>query len=62
MAVGSDRDRRAGGLRVLHDGIRKDGSPISEMMPWKTYGQMSDTELKAVWAYLRTVREAKGNH
>ena len=33
------------------------------MMPWKAYGQMSDTELKAVWAYLQTVppRE-KGNH
>jgi hypothetical protein len=25
------------------------------MMPWKAYGQMTDTELKAVWAYLQTV-------
>jgi hypothetical protein len=25
------------------------------MMPWTAYGQMTDTELKAVWAYLQTV-------
>jgi hypothetical protein len=24
-------------------------------MPWKAYGQMSDAELKAIWAYLQTV-------
>ncbi len=33
------------------------------MMPWKAYGQMTDTELKAVWAYLQTVpAREKGNH
>jgi mono/diheme cytochrome c family protein len=50
-------------IHALREGKRKDGSAISVMMPWKAYGQMSDTELKAVWAYLQTVppRE-KGNH
>jgi cytochrome c553 len=50
-------------IRALREGKRKDGTDINKMMPWQAYGQMTDTELKAVWAYLRTVppRE-KGNH
>jgi mono/diheme cytochrome c family protein len=42
-------------LHALRDGRRKDGTEIAPQMPWKTYGQMSDTELKAEWAYLETV-------
>jgi len=50
-------------FRALREGRRKDGSAINPMMPWKAYGQMSDTELKAVWAYLQTVPPMeKGNH
>ena len=50
-------------FRALREGKRKDGSAINPMMPWKAYGQMSDTELKAVWAYLQTVPPMeKGNH
>lgn len=50
-------------FRALREGTRKDGTAIATAMPWKTYGQMSDTELRALWAYLQTVppRE-KGNH
>ena len=42
-------------MRALREGTRKDGTRISERMPWKAYGQMGDTELKAIYAYLRTV-------
>ena len=50
-------------IRALREGKRKDGTAINTMMPWKAYGQMTDTELKAVWAYLRTVPAVeKGNH
>jgi mono/diheme cytochrome c family protein len=50
-------------IRALREGKRKDGTAISKMMPWTAYGQMTDTELKAVWAYLRTVpAREKGNH
>jgi mono/diheme cytochrome c family protein len=50
-------------IRALREGKRKDGTAIAPQMPWKAYGQMSDTELKAVWAYLETVPPmAKGNH
>ena len=50
-------------IRALREGKRKDGTEISKMMPWQAYGQMSDTELKALWAYLQTVPPLeKGNH
>ncbi len=50
-------------IRALREGKRKDGTSISTMMPWTAYGQMTDTELKAVWAYLQTVPAVeKGNH
>jgi mono/diheme cytochrome c family protein len=50
-------------FRALREGKRKDGTAINPQMPWQSYGRMSDTEIKAVWAYLRTVPpRAKGNH
>jgi len=50
-------------LRALRQGVRKNGTAISTAMPWKALGQMSDAELKAIYAYLRTVPPlAKGSH
>lgn len=49
-------------IRALREGKRPDGSAISEFMPWKAYAQMSDTELRAIYAYLRTLPPTeKGN-
>jgi len=49
-------------LRALHEGKRPDGTELLPQMPWRAYGQMSDTELRAIYAYLRTVPPvAKGN-
>jgi len=49
-------------MRALRDGRRPDGSAISEFMPWKAYANMSDTEIRAMWVYLRTVPPVeKGN-
>ena len=49
-------------IRAMREGERKDGTAISEFMPWKAYGQMSDTELRAMYAYLRTLEPIeKGN-
>jgi mono/diheme cytochrome c family protein len=42
-------------LRAIREGKRKDGSAISDEMPWKAYSAMSDEELKAIYAYLRSV-------
>ncbi|MEX0733157.1 MAG: c-type cytochrome [Steroidobacteraceae bacterium] len=49
-------------IRAMPEGKRKDGTAISEYMPWKAYSQMGDTELRAMYAYLRTVPAVeKGN-
>ena len=49
-------------IRAIREGKRKDGSAISDYMPWQAYAKMSDEELKAMYAYLRTLEpRAKGN-
>lgn len=45
-------------IRAMREGRRRDGSAISEFMPWKAYGQMGDTELKAMYAFLLTLPPA----
>ncbi|MDH4124844.1 MAG: c-type cytochrome [Gammaproteobacteria bacterium] len=42
-------------IRALREGKRKDGTDISPMMPWRAYAQMTDTEIRALWAYLETI-------
>ena len=49
-------------IRAMREGKRKDGTAISGFMPWKAYAQMGDAELRAIYAYLRTVPAVdKGN-
>ena len=33
----------------------QDGSKLADFMPWRTFAKMSDVELSALWAYLRTL-------
>ncbi len=42
-------------FRAIREGKRPDGSAISEFMPWKALGRMSDDELRAILMYLRSV-------
>jgi mono/diheme cytochrome c family protein len=42
-------------VRAMREGKRPDGSDIDPLMPWKATAQMTDTELQAVWLYLRSV-------
>ena len=46
-------------VRAMREGKRPDGSTLKDAMPWRFIGKMSDGELRAVWAYLRTL-PAKG--
>jgi len=41
-------------IQAIRAGKRPDGSEINPIMP-RVFGQMDDTELKAIWAYLRTL-------
>lgn len=43
-------------MAVFREGRRIDGSPVAEGMPWKNIGKtMSDADLRAVQAYLKTL-------
>ena len=41
--------------RALREGIRPGGTPIDTFMPWREFRLMSDTEIGALYTYLRTV-------
>ena len=41
--------------RALRQGVRPGGTPIDTFMPWRQFRMMSDTEIGALYAYLRTV-------
>ena len=41
--------------RVFREGKKRDGSAVNTFMPWQAMGRFTDTELDALWAYLRTV-------
>ena len=43
-------------MAVFREGRRMDGSQVAEGMPWKNIGKtMSDDDLRAVQAYLKTL-------
>lgn len=42
--------------RAIREGIRPDGSLIGPPMPFELYRQLSDNDLKAMVAYLRTIK------
>ena len=42
-------------IEVLRTGIRGNGEPLRPLMPWEWYRQLSDDDLKAIFAYLRTL-------
>lgn len=41
--------------RLLTTGVRKNGKKIDPFMPISAFGQMDETEKKALWSYLTTV-------
>lgn len=47
-------------LHLMHTGKRPDGSAVDPLMPWPVYDKMTETELRALWTYLRTVPSVQG--
>ncbi len=41
--------------KALRTGIRKNGTPIDTIMPWKYTAMMDSTEFRALWLYLQSV-------
>jgi mono/diheme cytochrome c family protein len=42
-------------IRILRTGTRPDGSKVDTLMPYRLTKEMTDVELKALFAYLKTV-------
>lgn len=42
-------------ITALRTGVDPGGETIDPPMPWRSYGQMDDVELTAVWAYLHSL-------
>ncbi|MEO8986297.1 MAG: c-type cytochrome [Rhodanobacter sp.] len=55
VATGIGKWTKADFYRALRHGRKPDGTTLDPFMPWKTVGLSSDTELDALWAYLRSV-------
>jgi cytochrome c553 len=45
-------------MKAMRQGIRPDGEPMSEDMPWPEVGRLNDTELKALFDYYRSLGTA----
>jgi hypothetical protein len=46
-------------IQVLRTGIRRNGAAILPPMPWEFYNQLTDDDLKAIFASLRTILPIK---
>lgn len=42
-------------LTALRTGVKPDGAKLKSYMPWEFKGQMTDDELQAIWAYLKSL-------
>ena len=42
-------------ITTMRTGVTPSGHKLSDFMPWKYLGQMTDDELKAVWMYLQSL-------
>jgi Cytochrome c. len=42
-------------FRAFREGKRPDGTDIKPFMPWQTLRQMTDSELRAIYLYLKTI-------
>jgi len=49
-------------IRAITTGVKKDGSAIFPLMPWKGYSTMDKEDIYAIVAYIRTLRPLKTNH
>jgi mono/diheme cytochrome c family protein len=46
-------------IKTIRTGKKPEGEALAPPMPWNVYSQMTDEDLKAIFAYLRTVKPVK---
>jgi mono/diheme cytochrome c family protein len=50
-------------FNAMREGRRPDGQQLDPFMPWQSFSQMNDAEIKAIWLYLRSLPATKyGQH
>ncbi len=49
-------DRASSFIAMMRSGKRPDGSAISGVMPFDSFGRMNDTDLSALYLYLASLR------
>ncbi len=49
-------------MAALRSGRRPDGSAISPVMPFSSFKEMNDTDLRALYAYLKTLPAVEAGH
>ncbi len=42
-------------ITAMRTGVKPSGAELAEAMPWRTIGQATDEELKAIWLYLESL-------
>lgn len=47
-------------MRVFREGKRPDGGDVHPFMPWRSYGQMTEDELRALWKHLSALPPVEG--
>jgi hypothetical protein len=45
----------AGFVNTLRTGRTPGGRQLSDFMPWKYFGRLTDDELRAIWLYLQSL-------
>lgn len=43
-------------IKTMRTGKKPEGEPLLPPMPWESFAKFTDSDLKAIWAYLRTVK------
>ena len=46
-------------IKAMRTGKSPDGGSILPPMPWQNYSKMTDDDLKALWAYLQSIKPVK---
>jgi len=49
-------------FRLITTGVKKDGEPIFPVMPYHNFGQIDEEDIKAVIAYVRSVKPVVTDH
>lgn len=55
------RYNEAAFLHAMRTGQKPEGTELMPPMPWPDFAQMNDSDLKAIWAYLQTLKPVENN-